>query len=91
MASERATALVTKIQTMDRKLRDLRVEIYGLTEEVTREGGTDLTDLHFLDENGDPRTDLYLTKPMLASGLYGITDLLTTLNAHATHYINAAN
>jgi len=91
MANGRATQLVQDIQTLCKDLRDMRVRAYGLMERYTREGAATFTHLHFLDENGTPRTDLDITEVILASGVYGLTDTITALNTHASHLINAAN
>lgn len=87
----RATKLVLDLQQTSSQLRELRKTLWGFKERYTHEGGQSFIHQHFLDENGDPRTDLEYTEQQMIDFVAALSDIISTLTTHAATIIKIAN
>jgi hypothetical protein len=85
--------VVSRSITFARKLAEVRELAQSIKDEIAALGGVSVgTDSYFLDDNGDPRTDLEVSQTAFSAILTTGNTLLTTLDAgHRTNIYNVVN
>lgn len=87
----RASQLVSKIQTQLSALQTVRSQLWALQEEYTAKGGQTFIREHFLDAEGQPRTDLDITEAAVVTGMFAVSEVLGTLATHRDNIAGAAS